>query len=74
MELESFEGVCYFLDNFNLLDSSQNLFNFAYLEEITHSMNLKNVDHEHMETVYDDKSYGGQVNRKTKFKRKNQDE
>ena len=72
IKLEEFEGLCYFLDNFDLLSSSQNLYLFSYLNEISNSLELENKEYYNTETI-NDSNYGGYINRK-KIKNKTKKE
>lgn len=74
LKLEEFEGLCYFLENFDLLSSSQNLYILSYMQEMAHSMKLENIDHEITETYIPEDQYGGEVNRKKRvIKKKKKD-
>ena len=65
MSFDVFEMLLDFLNSFNLLTSSQQLINFAYMTEIANAFNLKNEEHI-PDYAVDAANYGADINRKLK--------
>jgi hypothetical protein len=64
---ENLKSITYFLDNFNLLSSSQHLKQMAFMYQMCNSMGLENKDIVSTEYEY---SSGGTINEDSKPKRK----
>jgi len=65
---EDLHGITYFINNFNLLSSSQHLKQMAYLHQIAHSLELENIDMMPVDYSY---SSGGKITsgKKRNFKK-----
>jgi len=65
---EELHGITYFINNFNLLSSSQHLKQMAYMQQLAHSLELENIEMLPVEYSY---GSGGKIatNRKRNFKK-----
>jgi hypothetical protein len=66
--VEDLEGICYFLDNFDLLQSSQNLYLMAYLNSMSHSMNLEDATYHKQSSLVTPSEVGREASKEEKRK------